>query len=173
MRTIVAIAIAYGLTARACELALSAHNTRAVLARGGRRVVPDGIAGLVAVHVCWFAGIAIEDSLIGPAWSRPLVAWIAWSVFAAAELTRYACIATLGDRWNLRVIVEDGTPLVRRGPYRLLRHPNYIAATAGIVALPAALALPWTMAAFAVLKMLAVSHRCRIEEAALRRGPWA
>ena len=167
MRTVVLLALAYGLAARLVEMLLSARNARRVLARGGRRVEPDGFAGLAAVHAAWFAGMAIEELARGPSWSRPLPIAAAWAVFALAELGRYACIATLGDRWNVRVLVEDGAPRVRRGIYRRLRHPNYLFAALGIAALPLALALPITALALTPLKLLAVARRLAIEERAL------
>jgi len=63
--------------------------------------------------------------------------WPLWlGLFLAAQGLRYWCIATLGFRWNTRILVLPGVPPIRRGPYRLLRHPNYLAVTVEIVCGP-------------------------------------
>lgn len=164
MRAVVVVALAYGLAARLFEMVWSARNAKRVLARGGRRVEPDGFAGLAAVHTAWFLGMFLEELLRGPALDVSWFTGAAWAVFAAAEVLRYVCIATLGDRWNVRVVIEDGAPRVRRGVYRFLRHPNYLAATVGIGALPLALGLPITAAVCLPLKVAAVAWRRRLEE---------
>lgn len=167
MRTVAVAALGYALAARLFEIVWSARNARRVLARGGRRVRPDGFAGLAFTHTVWFLAMGIEEVWRGPRWSHPAALATAWTVFAASEALRYVCIVTLGDRWNLNVLVEPGVPRVRRGIYRFLRHPNYVAATVGLVALPLALALPWSAALIAPLKLLAVRHRLACEERAL------
>ena len=169
MRTLVAAAIAYGLVARLFEAALSARNARRVLARGGRRVEPDGFLALAAVHLGWFASMAVEELVLGPSLREPSVTWTMAAVFVASEVLRYTCMVTLGERWNVRVIVLDDTPRIRRGVYRFMNHPNYLAATVGVAALPLALGLPVTAAALLPLKLLAVTHRRRLEEAELTK----
>lgn len=164
MRTIVLAALAYGLAARLFEMVRSAHNAKRVLARGGRRVEPDGFAGLAAVHAAWFAGMFVEELLLGATVTETWIVGSAWVVFVLSEALRYVCIATLGDRWNVRVVIEDGAPRVRRGVYRVLKHPNYLAATVGIGALPLALGLPFTALVCLPLKVGAVVHRRRLEE---------
>jgi methyltransferase len=95
-----------------------------------------------------FAAILIEGGQRGATWST--AAAIGLAVFAAAKLLKYAAIAALGDRWTFRVLVLRGAPLVTRGPYRWMRHPNYVgvigellgaallasAPVAGVVAIP-------------------------------------
>lgn len=164
MRTVVLAALAYGLAARLFEMIWSRRNAARVLARGGRRVEPDGFAGLAAVHTAWFAGMFVEEIVLGASLHATWILASAWVVFVLSEVLRYVCIATLGDRWNVRVLIEDGAPRVRRGVYRILRHPNYLAATVGIGALPLALGLPVTALVCLPLKVWAVVHRRRLEE---------
>ena len=77
-------------------------------------------------------------------------------------------LASLGERWTTRIIVVDG-PLVRRGPYRFLRHPNYLLVAAEIAVLPLALGLPLYALAFSVLNAAALAVRIRAEDRALAR----
>jgi methyltransferase len=88
-------------------------------------------------------------------------------VFAALQLMRIWVIASLGPYWTTRIITLDGAPLVRRGPYRFLRHPNYWVVAAEIAVLPLAfgawpVALVWT-----ILNALLLRLRIRAEDAAL------
>ena len=65
-----------------------------------------------------------------------LVGWSMLVLVVLAQALRWWCIATLGPRWNTRIVVIPGLPLVAAGPYRWLRHPNYVAVVVEGVALP-------------------------------------
>jgi methyltransferase len=102
---------------------------------------------------------------------RPFVPALGWpmlAVVAAAQGLRWWCVATLGPRWNTRVIVVPGLPLVARGPYRWLRHPNYWAVTAEGLALPLVHGAWITAVVFTLLDAALLTVRIRCEEAALR-----
>jgi methyltransferase len=161
LRPIVVLALAYCGALRVVELALSKRNSKRL--PQARAVVPDGMRGIAAVHALWFVSLAVEEVVVGPTYEMPLF----FVVFAIAELVRFWCIATLGDRWNVRVLVLDGAPRIRSGPYRLFKHPNYWAAAAGLVALPLALGLVYTPLLILPLKLLALRRRIRIEDEAL------
>jgi len=100
------------------------------------------------------------------------VPWLGWPMLAlvlASQGLRWWCIATLGERWNTRVIVVPGLPLVRRGPYRWLAHPNYVAVAVEGVALPLVHTAWVTAVAFTVLNAwLLLAFRIPAEERALR-----
>src|SRR5688572_28707489 len=116
------------------ELWLSKRNERALLAR--RAIEPhDPVYGTMRwAYPLVFLVMAVEGVLRaagGDRWivdTRPL----GWStsagvaVFALAKFVKYWAIASLGERWTYRVLVLPGTPLVSRGPYRWIRHPNYV-----------------------------------------------
>ena len=161
MRPVVLLALAYCGAMRVVELALSVRNARRV--PEARAVVPDGMRGIAAVHALWFVALALEEILVGPTHAMPVF----FVVFALAEFGRFWCIVTLGERWNVRVLVVEGAPPIRSGPYRFLRHPNYWAAAAGLVALPLALGLVYTPLLVLPLKLLALRRRIRIEDSAL------
>jgi methyltransferase len=103
---------------------------------------------------------------------RPFLPWLGWPMLAlvlGSQALRWWCIATLGPRWNTRVIVVPGLPLVSRGPYRWLRHPNYVAVVVEGLALPLVHTAWVTALAFtAVNAVLLLRFRIPAEERALR-----
>ncbi|HWQ62087.1 MAG TPA: isoprenylcysteine carboxylmethyltransferase family protein [Negativicutes bacterium] len=119
---------------RLAELALATRNRRWLLARGGREFGSRHYPLFVLLHAGWLAGWLAEGLLRG---GLPAAAWPLWlALFLAAQVLRYWCIATLGRRWNTRIIVLPGAPRISRGPYRYLRHPNYLAVTVEIISGP-------------------------------------
>ena len=82
-------------------------------------------------------------------------------------------ISTLGRRWNTRVVVLSGRPLVHHGPYRWMRHPNYLAVVVEIAAVPLIYGAWWTALAFSAGNLLVLRTRLRVEEAALRAADGA
>ncbi|HJX76214.1 MAG TPA: isoprenylcysteine carboxylmethyltransferase family protein, partial [Gaiella sp.] len=102
---------------------------------------------------------------------RPFLPALGWSMLAVVVLSqalRWWCIATLGNQWNTRVIVVPGLPLVRRGPYRLVPHPNYVAVVAEGLALPLVHTAWVTALVFTVANAALLGERIRVENQALR-----
>jgi methyltransferase len=101
---------------------------------------------------------------------RPFLPWLGWPMLAVvllAQALRWWCIATLGERWNTRVIVIPGLPLVSSGPYRWFRHPNYVAVVAEGLALPLVHTAWVTALAFTVLNTWLLRVRIGVENQAL------
>ncbi len=146
---------------RLVELALAAANTRRLLARGAREVGRAHYPLFVLLHGSWLVAIAVTTPIDRqPYW--PLI-----GVFIVLQLLRVWVVATLGPYWTTRIITLDAAPIVRRGPFRFVRHPNYCVVIAEIVVLPLAfgnwpVALIWT-----VLNALLLRHRIRVEMGAL------
>jgi methyltransferase len=93
--------------------------------------------------------------------------WPLLAVFVLLQAARIWVVATLGPYWTTRVLSLPGAPLVRRGPYRWVRHPNYLIVTAEIAVLPLAFDA-WAIAiAFSLANALLLYHRIGIEEGAL------
>lgn len=154
-------AVGYVILARLIELTLANRNTRRLLARGGTEVGAGHYPLMVAVHVCWIAALA----LLVPSDVEPNAFLLA--AFAVVQVLRIWVIASLGERWTTRIIVLPGAPLVRRGPYRWLRHPNYVVVVLEIALLPLAFGA-WDIAVvFSILNAGLLCWRIRIEEQAL------
>ncbi|MFJ3593448.1 MULTISPECIES: isoprenylcysteine carboxyl methyltransferase family protein [unclassified Streptomyces] len=155
---------------RLAELVVALRNTRWALARGGVETGRAHYPAMVALHTALLLGCLLEVRLAGRPFV-PLFGWAMVAVVAAAQGLRWWCIRTLGHRWNTRVIVVPGLPLVTGGPYRLLRHPNYAAVAAEGLALPLVHGAWLTAALFTVLNAALMAVRVRCEEAALTAAP--
>ena len=147
----------------ALESLRARRNERAQRARGGIEPPDDVYAVMRVAYPAAFAAMLIEGALRRGAPPRALAAGAA--VFAAAKALKWWAIVSLGPFWTFRVIVVPGAPLVARGPYRWLRHPNYVAVVgelAGAALLAAAIVSgPVAIAAFGALliKRIAVEQR--------------
>jgi len=152
---------------RLAELVVSARNARWSFARGGVESGLGHFPPMVALHTGLLLACVLEVHLA----DRPFLPWLGWPALAlvvASQVLRWWCIATLGPRWNTRVIVVPGLPLVRRGPYRWLSHPNYVAVVVEGLALPLVHTAWVTALAFTVLNaVLLLGYRIPAEERAL------
>ncbi len=147
---------------RLAELAVARRNTRRLLAHGGIEAGRGHYPLLVALHAAWLAGAAVAAAAtpLPPAWP-PLVG------LAALMAARLWVMAALGPWWTTRIITIPGAPLVRRGPYRWFRHPNYGVVVGEIALLPLALGA-WRMAlGFSAANALLLAYRLRVEERVL------
>ncbi len=118
---------------RLAELIVSKRNLAWALARGGREHGFGHFPFMVVLHTGLLAACLVEAAF------RPFHGGLGWPMLAVvvlAQALRWWCITTLGHRWNTRVVVVPGLPLVDRGPYRWLRHPNYVAVVLEGIALP-------------------------------------
>jgi len=153
---------------RLAELVVSRRNAAWSMGRGGREYGARHYPPMVALHTALLAGALLEVALA----HRPFVAALGWPMLVlvlASQALRWWCITTLGPRWNTRVIVVAGLPLVTGGPYRLLRHPNYVAVATEGVALPLVHTAWVTALVFTVLNAALLRVRIRTEDAALAR----
>ncbi|MFS8147140.1 isoprenylcysteine carboxyl methyltransferase family protein [Rhizobium sp. BR 249] len=143
------------------ELVLAQRNTTALLARGAREVAPEHYPLMVALHAGWIIGLW----LLAP--GRP-VEFLWFLIFMGLQALRLWVLATLKGRWTTRIIVLPGAPLVRSGPYRFLRHPNYLVVIGEIAALPLAFGLPLYAVVFSLLNAFVLHIRMKAENAALK-----
>ena len=147
------------------EALLSRRNERALRARGAIEPRGDVHPWMAVAYPLGFVAIALEGASRGA--SSPV--WIACglTVLAVAKALKYWAIHALADRWSFRVLVLPGAPLVAHGPYRFMRHPNYVAVVGEFVgatlACHAWVAGPIATAVFLFL----IRQRVRVEEAAL------
>ncbi len=151
---------------RLAELAVAQRHLAWARARGGVEHGAGHYPVMVLLHTAFLVGCLVEVPLA----DRPFLPWLGWpmlAVLVAAHALRWWCIRSLGNQWNTRVVVVPGLPLVSRGPYRWLRHPNYVAVVAEGVALPLVHTAWVTALAFTVLNALLLRVRLRVENAAL------
>ena len=145
------------------ELWLARRNTRALIQKGAVEVGASHYPVVVALHAAWLAGLWILG------WNAPLhLEWLA--LFGALQILRLWTLSTLGRRWTTRIIVVPGERLVTAGPYRFLRHPNYLVVTGEIAVLPMCFGLMRYALLFSIANALILTVRIRAENAALS-GP--
>jgi len=151
---------------RLAELALARRNTARLKAQGAVEVGAGHYPLIVLLHAAWLAGLwllawSVSPSLMGLA------------IFAVLQMLRIWILASLGPRWTTRILVMPGAPLVRRGPYRLMAHPNYAVVAGEIAVLPVAYGLYWYALAFSLMNAAVLAVRIKAESEALARlaGP--
>jgi methyltransferase len=118
---------------RLVELVVSRRHLAWALSHGGREYGFGHYPFMVVLHL----GLLV--ACLAEAAHRPFIPALGWSmlvVVVLAQVLRWWCITTLGPRWSTRIIVIPGLPLVDHGPYRWLRHPNYVAVVLEGLALP-------------------------------------
>lgn len=153
---------------RLVELVVARRNLNWSRAQGGVEVGFGHYPFMVALHTALLVGCVVEVWLL----DRPFLPWLGWpmlAVLVAAQALRWWCIATLGPRWNTRVIVIPGAPRIKGGPYRFFSHPNYVAVVAEGIALPLVHSAWITACVFTVLNAALLTARISTENAALER----
>jgi methyltransferase len=151
---------------RLAELVVATRNLRWSLANGGRQSGQSHYPFMVVLHTGLLAGCLLEVWLL----NRPFLPVLGWTMFVvvvAAQALRWWCITTLGHQWNTRIVVIPGAPRVHGGPYRYLRHPNYVAVAAEGIALPLVHTAWITALVFTVANALLMRVRIRAEASAL------
>jgi len=155
------IVLGFVVLQRLGELALAARNTRDLRAAGAVELDAGGYPLFVVLHAAWLLSLALlVRASTPPSW--PLLA-----VFAALQLGRLWVIASLGRYWTTRLILPPDKPLVNRGPYRFLNHPNYLIVIAEIAILPLAFGAVMIAAVFSAANLALLGRRIAIEERAL------
>jgi len=143
------------------ELALSQRNQKRLLAQGGHEAGGRHYPLIVLLHAAWLAalffGIPKDAS----------VSWILLAMFVVLQGLRVWVIASLGRYWTTRVIALPNAPLSKRGPYRWLRHPNYLIVGAEIAVLPLAFGAWETAFLFSLANGGLLAWRIRIENSVL------
>lgn len=145
---------------RGAELLLSRRNTQRLMARGAVEVAPGHYPLMVALHASWLIALWVfgHDQAVSP---------LALAAYLVLQGLRAWVMLTLGARWTTGIIVLPNEPLVARGPYRLLRHPNYAVVAAEIAVLPLVFGLLWIAAIFTALNAAVLFIRIRAENRAL------
>jgi methyltransferase len=148
---------------RGAELLWAGRNTRRLKSKGAHEEGAGHYLLIVMLHAAWLVGLWVL------ALDRPVSApWLV--VFLALQAGRAWVLATLGERWTTRIIVLPGETLVRRGPYRLLPHPNYAVVAGEILVLPLVFGMTAYALVFSALNAAVLWIRIRAEERALSQA---
>lgn len=159
--------LAFVVLQRLAELAWARRNARTLLAAGGIEHGASHYPWLVALHAAWLAALALMIPADRPA--DPVLL----ALFGLLQLARLWVMLSLGRFWTTRVITVPGQPLVRRGPYRWLRHPNYLVVAGEIAVLPLAFGA-WDVAlGFSLANAALLAKRIAVENAALAEAAHA
>jgi methyltransferase len=152
--------ITFLVVQRFAELGFAQWNTVRLRGAGGVEFGASHYPLMVALHVFWLLGLW----MFGHARSvNPI--WLVF--FILLQAGRLWVIASLGRRWTTRVIVLPGAPPVARGPYRWLRHPNYVVVALEIAVVPLALGLPLFALVFSAANAALLTYRIGVENQAL------
>ena len=144
---------------RLSELVIANRNTTRLMAQGAREVGANHYPVMVAMHATWLACLVIFGLN-----ETVSLFWLA--LFAVLQAMRVWVLVSLGSRWTTRIIILD-EPLVTRGPFRFVSHPNYMVVIAEIIVAPMVLGLVWVAVVFTALNAAMLWVRIRAEHAAL------
>jgi methyltransferase len=152
--------VVFLIVQRLAELGYAQWNTVHLRAGGGIEFGARHYPLMVALHALWLLGLWAlgHDRGVDPFW---------FVLFILLQVGRLWVIATLGRRWTTRIIVLPGAAPVTRGPYRWLRHPNYLVVALEIAVVPLALGLPVFALVFSLVNAALLAYRIRIENQAL------
>ena len=146
---------------RLIELVWARSNTARLRRRGAVEADAGAYPFYVLLHAGWLTSLAI----FVPVATSP--DWLLLGIFALLQLGRIWVIASLGGYWTTRIINLPDAPLVRTGPYRYVRHPNYLLVIAEIAVLPLAFGAAAIAAIFSALNLVLIARRIRIENRVL------
>jgi methyltransferase len=154
------------LLQRVVELVLARRNTVQLRRLGAVEADAEGYPYFVLLHAGWLVSLAI----FVPASATPV--WPLLALFALLQLGRLWIISSLGNYWTTRIVTLPGVPLVQTGPFRWLRHPNYLLVIVEIAVLPLAFGAVPIAVSFSAVNLILIIRRIRIEESVLapRRG---
>ena len=147
---------------RLVELVIAQRNTRKLLARGAYEAGAAHYPVMIALHASWLL------SLWALGWNRTLVPGFV-ALFVILQIGRFWVLRTLGERWTTRIIMTPWAAPVTAGPFRFVRHPNYLIVAFELPCISLALGLVWHALVFGVLNLLMIAWRIRSENAAYAR----
>jgi methyltransferase len=167
-RVLYTVLIGLVAAGRLGELRVAGRNFRNLLARGGVEAAPEHYRWMVLLHAGFLVACPVEVWFMGrpflPALGFPMLLLV-----ILAAILRWWVIVTLDGRWTTRIVCLPGAVPVTGGPYRFLRHPNYLAVIVEMFALPLVHTAWLTAVIFSVLNAVILRVRIRAEEEALSR----
>jgi methyltransferase len=146
---------------RLSELVIAHRNTTALKVLGAVEHGARHYPVMVLLHASWLAGLWWFG------WDA-VVVWPLMALYIVLQAFRLWILASIGRRWTTRILSVPGETLVAKGPYRFVRHPNYVLVLLEVPLLPLALGLTWFAALYGVLNIAMLAWRISVEEAALK-----
>ncbi len=150
---------------RLSELILARRNEKIVRAKGAREYDAGGYKIIVLMHIAFLASLFAEYILFGRNLNQywlPLI-----FLFIVAQIVRYWAIGSLGYYWNTKILITPRSRLVTKGPYKCIKHPNYLAVTIEIGVIPLIFSCYITAVTFTIINIILLRRRIKIEEDAL------
>ena len=156
--------LSYVIIERLLELVIARRNTRRLLARGAEEIGASHYPIMIALHVSWLAAVLCWVAVMSPDINAAFLV-----LYLLVQALRIWVMITLGPYWTTRIITLADAPLVKHGPYKFIRHPNYVVVVLEIAALPLVFGA-WQIAAiFSLLNAAMLWVRIRAENQALSR----
>lgn len=150
---------------RLIELVVAKRNEKWILSQGGYEVGAAHYPFMVLMHISFFIALIVEinffERTLSPIWGFIL------PLFLLAQVGRVWCLTSLGKFWNTKIMILPGEHIVSKGPYRKIKHPNYVIVTIELLTLPLLFNAYFTAVIFAFLNLWMLSVRIPIEEKAL------
>lgn len=152
---------------RLSELALAKRNERWMKERGGKEFGKSHYWAMVLMHLVFFISLVLEVTFLqrtlNPYWGALII------IFLLTQAARIWIIGTLGKYWNTKIIVLPGAKSVKKGPFKYIKHPNYLIVTIELIIIPLIFQAYLTAAVFFVLNQFVLAVRIPVEEKALRK----
>lgn len=150
---------------RFLELLLAKRNEQIVKSKGALEFDRDGYKYIVVTHVAFLMSLVLEKFSLQRELNKFWVVFLL--IFLIAQILRYWAILSLGVYWNTKVLVVPGSQRVSTGPYKYLKHPNYIAVILEIAVIPLIFSCYLTSILFSIVNLILIRRRIEIEENAL------
>ncbi|GIO28414.1 isoprenylcysteine carboxyl methyltransferase family protein [Ornithinibacillus bavariensis] len=151
---------------RIIELVIAKNNEKWMKARGGIEAGSEHYKWFIYLHLLFFISLFLET--IAKLDNQEIsFNYIYFLVFFAAQLARIWCISSLGRFWNTKIIVLPRVSLIRKGPYKYVKHPNYIIVAVELFVIPMLFGAYITAIVFPILHILLLRIRIPAEEKAL------
>jgi len=151
---------------RLIELFIARRNEKWMLGQGAFEAGAAHYPIMVSMHIAFFISLLLEVVVLGrtlsPFWMVLL------GIFLLVQMARIWCLLSLGKFWNTKIIILPGAAVVRSGPYRWIRHPNYFIVTIELLVLPLLFGAYFTAVLFSLLNVWMLSVRIPAEEKALK-----
>ncbi|GLO66402.1 MULTISPECIES: isoprenylcysteine carboxylmethyltransferase family protein [Oceanobacillus] len=165
MKIFLSILFLFIILQRLIELIIAKRNEQWMLAKGGVEIEPQQHKWFIMVHGLFFISIITELSLNNA--SIPALFPLWFGLFITTQFIRVWSITSLGKYWNTKIIILPGSTLVKRGPYKYIKHPNYLIVGIELFVIPMMFGAYWTAIIFPFFHLILMSMRIPAEEKAL------